>query len=235
MKKKQILNDINTAVSHIRDDVFTDIDIDMIINDDHLEYALDQYVKYNNYYEDKSKYNLKQCFKESMKKLETYYEQQEDKINILGEKHHMCKVEHEVNLHIVNEISKNYNRVNFLYFFNNMFTYFVTILLVLFVSKLAYSLSNSTVLWNLVIAIVFAAIKVVLDKNVLTPYLHKLGWLLYSKSIKRSFAYYFASLIIIKKMEMTKLRLSSEKEIINFKLKVRDIIEIILKDVSSSV
>ncbi len=229
-------NIVFNSIRQIKSDFFKDLDMDMIVNEENelLNSTMADYDKYMKYYNERHKYNLNYSFKETIKGYQKFYDILEVKLKETYKINpEISHIDHRVNMRIVSETKKNAKKINSFFNIFNVFHFSTTVLLLFFLTGVStfFKATNYSA-YAVLITILFAILKVYLDKKVLEVYLEKYGWEIYKKSVRRSFAFFLASLIIIQKIEKSNDVIKSEDDVLDFKKKIRESIEIILEDLS---
>ncbi len=233
MQKEELICKLKLGVSHIHDDIFDKVEVNEVINeeDQYLKKALDKYAQYFNYAENTEKYNLKYCFKTTINDLNRFYEYQEKKLEQLRSDQNLCDLEHKVNEHIYDEVILCQKKVNRLFTFNMVSSYFIAFLLIFSITEFTHLFEFGTLLGSTVLAGVMALVKIVIDKKYLEVVRQRIGWKSYRIAIKRSLAFYFASLIIINQTEHESVKLQDQDKVEAFKNQVREAIDILLEEI----
>lgn len=233
MKKEDLLNNIKHGLSHIHDDVFPDIDVDEILSDDdpYVNKALDKYTQYINYSDNLDKYNLKYCFKTTINDLNDFYTYQEKKLDKIESNEGLCEIEHDVNVHIYEEVKLCQKKVNRLFLINAFTAYFLAFALIFLITELTHMIHFDTLVGTTVVALVMALVKVFIDKRYLEIIRVRVGWKSYKKAVVRSLAFYFASVIVLNHCENHDLSDIDEKTRLELKTQVRNVIDILLSEI----
>ncbi len=233
MKKDDLLVNIKHGLSHIHDEVFDDIDIDEIMSDEdpYVNKALDKYTEYLNYSENPDKYNLKYCFKTTIKDLNEFYAYQERKLDKMRSCEKLCDIEHKVNTHIYDEVILCQKKVNRYSFINAFTAYFLAFTLIFVVTEITHLMHFDTLIGTTFVALVMALVKVFIDKRYLEIIRVKVGWKSYRKAVVRSLAFYFASVIVLNHCEHHDLSKLDDETMHELKSQVRNIIDILLSEI----
>ncbi len=232
MQKKILLDKIKHGVSHIHDDVFQDIHVEEIINekDPYVNKALDKYVQYFNYCENQDKYNLKYCFKTTINDLNDFYSFQETKLEEIRENEILCDLEHKVNEHIYDEIIICQKKVNRTYLFNMFTSYLLAFILIFGITEITHFVQLNTLIGSTILALIMAFVKIFIDKKYLEVVRNKVGWKSYRFAVKRSLAFYFASVIILNQCEHHRYTSLTDDTHVELKSQVHEAIDILLEE-----
>lgn len=233
MEKIELLDNIKQGLSHIHDEIFTDIDVDEIMSDKdpYVSKALDKYTEYLNYTENQDKYNLKFCFKTTIKDLSDFYSYQEKKLDQIRSNKKLCEIEHKVNVHIYDEVILCQKKVNRLFLFNAFTAYFLAFTLIFLITEATHLLHFDTLIGTTIIAFVMALVKIFIDKRYLEIIRVKVGWKSYKKAIVRSLAFYFASVIVLNHCEHHDMSSLDDETMLELKGQVRNIIDVLLNKI----
>lgn len=233
MEKVDLLENIKHGISHIHEDVFPDIEVDEILSDKDpfINRALGKYTEYLNYSENPDRYNLKYCFKTTIKDLNDVYNYQEKKLDKIRSNERLCEIEHTVNVHIYDEVIYCQKKVNRLFLFNAFTAYFLAFTLIFLITELTHLVHFDTLIGTTLVALVMALVKVFIDKRYLEIIRVKVGWKSYRKAIVRSLAFYFASVIVLKHCEHQDMGKMDDKTMVELKGQVRSIVDILLSEI----
>lgn len=233
MRKEDLLVNIKHSLSHIHDEVFEDIEVDEILSDEnpYVNRALDKYTEYLNYSENPEEYNLKYCFKKTIKDLNDFYAYQERKLDKMRSNDRFCDIEHQVNVHIYEEVIECQKRVNRYSFINAFTAYFLAFSLIFVITEITHLMHFDTLLGTTFIALVMALVKVFIDKRYLEVIRVKVGWKSYKKAIVRSLAFYFASVIVLNHCEHVDMSSLDDTMMTELKGQVSSVVDILLSDI----
>ncbi len=233
MQKEILFDKIKHGISQIHDNIFKEIEVNEILdrNDQNVNAALDRYLQYFNYYENQQEYNLDFCFKTTVNDLNEFYNYQEIKLDKIRNNEKLYNLEHKVNEHIYDEIVSCQKRVNRIYSLNTFTSYFLAFLLIFGITQITHIVELNTMLGTMILAIVLAFVKIFIDKRYLEVIRNKVGWKSYRNAIKRSLAFYFASVIILNKCEHNQMESFSDELLVEFKKQVRETIDILLDEI----
>ena len=233
MQKEILFKEIKQGVSHIHDDIFSEIEVEEILdkNDKNISLALDKYVQYFNYTENQEEYNLDFCFKTTLEDLNTFYNLQETKLEKIRDNEKLYNLEHKVNEHIYDEIIFCQKRVNRIYLLNGFLSYLTVFLLIFGITEITHLVEINTVVGTLILAAILSFVKIFIDTRYLEVLRNKVGWKSYRYAIKRSLVFYFASVIILNKSEHKHMESFSDESLLEFKNQVREAIDILLDEI----
>lgn len=233
MRKVDLLENIKHSLAHIHDEIYEDINVDEILSeeDPFMNKALEKYAEYLNYSENPNRYNLKYCFKTTIKDLNSFYDYQEKKMEKINKNEQLCCLEHKVNLHIYDEVIQCQKKVNRLFLVNAFTAYFLAFTLIFLITEITHLMHFDTLIGTTVVALIMALVKVFIDKRYLEIIRVKVGWKSYRKAIVRSLAFYFASVIVLNHCEHTEVANLSDDKMLEIKGQVRSIIDILLNDI----
>jgi|GEM_PF-4234899 len=191
--------------------------------------GLDTFYNLSKYHYSREKYELDYAFKSAAKKVKVLHKQMEFKLNSLSyidPENEICALDKKMNSHIISEINKTSKRFRRLFLLYRAVDFMATVFLILGVTSVVERLEARFLGLDLLIIILATCLKVFLDKNILDPYMTKKGWSLYRKGLNRSFAFYFASLAVIHKLEGADKSMMPKE--CNLKSTVRSSIDLIL-------
>ncbi|MGD9909882.1 MAG: hypothetical protein AB7U79_04655 [Candidatus Izemoplasmatales bacterium] len=233
MHKDQLYLKINQNISQIHDDIFPDIAIDEILSHDDkgLTLALEKYTQYFNYTENQEEYNLDYCFKTTLDDLNRFYSFQEERLKVIQEDSSILLLEHKVNQHIYDEVVTCQKKVKRFYFFNMLFSYLLTFLLLFAINQITHLLEINTIVGGTLLALILALAKVLIDKLYLEKVSKSVGWKSYKRAVKRSLAFYFGSIILLIHLGHIKNKDIDETLLLKLKGQVHESIDILLSDI----
>jgi|GEM_PF-2978893 len=233
MRRKELLENIKYGVLHVHDEIFPDIHVDEIIHEEDMfiNKALDKYLQYINYTENQDKYNLKYCFKTTITDLNDFYSYQDKKLDIIKDNQRLCEIEHDVNMHIYDEVMLCQKKVNRLFLINTFTVYALAFLLIFAVTELTHVLHFNTLLGTTVLAFVLALIKVFIDKKYLEIVRVRVGWKAYRLAIYRSLAFYFTSVIVLNHYDHHDMNEIDNDKLKEFQLNVQNVVDMLFKDI----
>lgn len=233
MHKDQLYLKINQNISEIHDNIFPDIALDEILSqeDKGLSLALEKYTQYFNYTENQEEYNLDYCFKTTLDDLNRFYSYQEERLKVIQDDSSILLLEHKVNQHIYDEVVTCQKKVKRFYFFNMLFSYVLTFLLLFTINQITHLLEINTLLGGTILALILALAKVLIDKLYLEKVSKSVGWKSYKSAVKRSLAFYFGSIILLIHLGHIKHKDVDESLLIKLKGQVHESIDILLSDI----
>ncbi len=180
------------------------------VNKENKEYETlidDGIISYNDLlscFESKDKYNLHYAFKRAYKVLEKLFLSNEfllSTIELRKDDDEIKIIDANVNSHVVLEMKKSYRSVKWMFEMFKFIELLTTFILVYSITTFSIQFEHGFPALAPIIVIIAAITKVFLDKRFLDPYLEVKGWELYRKSLNRSFAFYFASILLIEKID----------------------------------
>lgn len=233
MHKDQLYLKINQNITQIHDDIFPDIAIDEILSqeDKGLSLALEKYTQYFNYTENQEEYNLDYCFKTTLDDLNRFYTFQEERLKTIQDDSSILLLEHKVNQHIYDEVVTCQKKVKRFYFFNMLFSYLLTFLLLFAINQITHLLEINTIIGGTLLALILALAKVLIDKLYLEKVSKSVGWKSYKRAVKRSLAFYFGSIILLIHLGHIKHKDVDELLLTKLKGQVHESIDILLSDI----
>ncbi len=231
MLRENLLHKMTKGVTEIHDNVFPDIEVKEIFeNNVYVNKAIDKYLEYFNYVENKDKYNLKYCFRTTLNDLNTFYRHQENKITKIKSNEELYEFEHEINLHIYEEVKKCQKRVNRVYWLNTLVSYCLAFMLIFGVTEIFHQVHLDTIGGTLIVALLMAAFKLLIDKRYLEVVRKRFGWKSYRFAVKRSLVFYFVSLITLQHIEHVDTRKLQSEKLVDFRLQIEESINILLSE-----
>ncbi len=231
MLKKSLLENIRKGVTDVHDKVFPDIEVLEICEKDiFVVQALDKYLEYFNYVENQDKYNLKYCFRTTLEDLNTFYEFQENKIIELKSNEELYEFEHEINLHIYDEVKKCQRKVNLMYWLNTFVTYFLAFVLIFGISEILHFAHLDAITGTILMALILSGVKLLIDKRYLEVIRKMFGWKSYRFAIKRSLVFYFVSLIMLQHCQHIDTRDLQSEKLEEFRKQIEETVNILLRE-----
>lgn len=232
VNKTELKKEIMSALNEIHENVFVDVDINRVIEQDNLlNDVLEKYVEYFDYIDNNEAYNVTYCFKIARQDLSKFYDNQEQKLNNIINDPLLRELDHNINEHIYEEVTVCQEKVKNLYHYTMGITFISTFGLIFLFTEIAHLLETHNFLEITLLALVITISKMVIDKKFVTKLVTKNAWKYFKLSIRRSLAFYFTSDILLEYLSNHKINAITEEQLQRFKDQVRTSIDIILKQV----